>query len=151
MLTLPCDVWHLKLRVKSAAESTECRAGRSIVFILADFHLFMKRARPTTIYNLLDSLQALHVCAVVIGMSSDMNAVDYMEKRTRSRFSDKRVVIPRLHAGATYSLPGQGSCATSTEVQTLSAVCCNRFHLCVCVLATKSHKSHENLYLKEEC
>jgi DUF1365 family protein len=69
------------------------RAAKSIVFVLEDFHLFMKRSRPTTIYNLLDMLQACHVCAAVIGVTCDTSAMDLMEKRARSRFSHRRVVI----------------------------------------------------------
>ena len=97
--------WHLhlaQLPVLQCLRTRACsrkrqprlrRARKSVVFVLEDFHLFMKRARPTTLYNLLDSLQALHVTAAVIGVTHDQAAVDSMEKRARSRFSHRKVVL----------------------------------------------------------
>jgi hypothetical protein len=79
------------------------RAEKSVIFVLEDFHLFMKRARPTTIYNLLDALQAHHVCAAVIGVSEDQGAVELMEKRARSRFSHRKVVLGKPQGGGVYA------------------------------------------------
>lgn len=64
------------------------------MFVLDDFHLFTKRGRPTTLYNLLDALQAHGVQAAVVGVSADHGAVDAMEKRARSRFSHRKVIVP---------------------------------------------------------
>lgn len=86
-------------RISTTARVPPCRADKSVVFVLAHFHLFMRRARPTTIYNLLDALQALHVCAAVIGVSEDQGAVDLMEKRARSRFSHRKLVLQRPQGG----------------------------------------------------
>jgi origin recognition complex subunit 4 len=72
----------------------QCSAKQTIIFTLDDFHHFTKRGRPTTLYNLLDALQAHHVRAAVVGITTDPNAVDGMEKRARSRFSHRKVVIP---------------------------------------------------------
>jgi len=33
------------------------RADKAVVFVLEDFHLFMRRSKPTTLYSLLDVLQ----------------------------------------------------------------------------------------------
>lgn len=68
--------------------------------MLADFHLFMRRTRPTTVYNLLDALQAHRVRAAVIGISVEQNAVDLMEKRARSRFSHRKVILSLPHSAA---------------------------------------------------
>jgi hypothetical protein len=67
--------------------------GRSAVFVLEELHLFLKRPRPTTVYNLLDSLQSYQVQSVVIGVTTELFALDHMEKRARSRFSHRQVEL----------------------------------------------------------
>ena len=96
-----------------------CRAEKSVVFVLEDFHLFMKRARPTTIYNLLDSLQTLHVCAAVVGVTCDPGAVNLMEKRARSRFSHRRVTLTQPSAAR-----ADAQVHSTTTVTAVWVLCC---------------------------
>lgn len=71
-----------------------CRAQKSVVFVLEDFHLFMRRSKPTAIYNLLDTLQAANMQAAVIGITCQHDVVEHMEKRARSRFSHRKLLVP---------------------------------------------------------
>ncbi|KAK9321666.1 hypothetical protein V1517DRAFT_168752 [Lipomyces orientalis] len=79
----------------------------SVLIILDEFEQFATMQNPQTLlYNLLDVAQspryslktdnpAPNIC--IIGVSSRMNAPEMLEKRVRSRFSHRVIVLP--HAG----------------------------------------------------
>lgn len=69
------------------------RRGDAAVFVLHAFELFLKRPRPTTVYNLLDLLQSSAAPAAVVGVTTDLFALEHMEKRARSRFSHRKVEL----------------------------------------------------------
>ena len=94
---LPLSQWVTALECEAGGNGSgaaACRAKQAAIFVLDDFHLFTRRGRPTTLYNLLDALQAHGVKAAVVATSVDHGAVDAMEKRARSRFSHRKVVVP---------------------------------------------------------
>jgi origin recognition complex subunit 4 len=69
------------------------RAHKVAVFVLDDFDLFAKRAKQTLLYCLLDALQTSGVQAVVIGTTVRHDCLDLLEKRVKSRFSHRSVMI----------------------------------------------------------
>ncbi|KAK9476566.1 origin recognition complex subunit 4 C-terminus-domain-containing protein, partial [Lipomyces japonicus] len=90
----------------STLGNNENRAAVSVVIILEDFDRFaMMQNRQTLLYNLLDVSQSSHsgfrsgeaalatpsIC--IIGVSTKMNVAEMLEKRVRSRFSHRIVVI----------------------------------------------------------
>lgn len=71
------------------------RAKRSIVFILNDMSRFVGAGRTTTLYLLLDLLHK-HTGISVVGVSTFYGVLDLMEKRAKSRFEDKVLMVPSL-------------------------------------------------------
>jgi len=69
------------------------RAHKVAVFVLDDFDLFARRAKQTLLYCLLDALQTSGVQAVVLGTTVRHDCVDLLEKRVKSRFSHRSVMI----------------------------------------------------------
>lgn len=72
------------------------RGHKVVVFVLDDFDLFAKRAKQTTLYNLLDALQSAGMQAAVVGLSCRHDVMELLEKRVRSRFSHRKQLIPEM-------------------------------------------------------
>mmetsp|Transcript_36948 Transcript_36948/g.92643 ORF Transcript_36948/g.92643 Transcript_36948/m.92643 type:complete len:419 (+) Transcript_36948:134-1390(+) len=68
------------------------RKGRRVVVVMDEFQMFAAQPRQTLIYRLLDIMQHPDVCLGVVGLTSDLNCVRLLEKRVRSRFSQRVVV-----------------------------------------------------------
>ena len=98
-----CHTWGLSFQ-KSASFSTNMRflkhilselvkSEKTSIFVLESFDLYAMKQKQGLLYNLLDLLQGSHAQAAVIGVSSRHDCVELMEKRARSRFSYKKVVV----------------------------------------------------------
>ena len=61
--------------------------------MLDDLAYFLQECKSRVLYTLLDLLQRANVQAVVIGVSCMTSVLDLMEKRARSRFSHKVVIV----------------------------------------------------------
>lgn len=70
------------------------RMTKSIVFILDEFDLFTTHSRQTLLYNLFDIAQSRKAPIVVVGCSSRMDVIECLEKRVKSRFSHRWVLVP---------------------------------------------------------
>eukprot|EP00775_Hariotina_reticulata_P002948 gene2948-3233_t len=81
------------------------RAFKTVVFVIDQLESFVKAAKQTLLYNMLDALTGSQVQAVVLGVSCCFDVQDMMEKRVRSRFSNRKIFIPGLSSG----LDGQES------------------------------------------
>ncbi|KAK7207920.1 hypothetical protein BZA70DRAFT_272507 [Myxozyma melibiosi] len=120
----------------------------SVVIILDEFERFATmQNRQTLLYNLLDAAQSPRYSATssgktrapsmcIIGMSSRMTAPEMLEKRVRSRFSHRVVLIPHpsevekfwsiceaaatLESGKAASVSDEVAQTWNTEVQKLS-------------------------------
>jgi origin recognition complex subunit 4 len=99
-----CDTWGLSF-LKSASFSTNLRflremlseldkGHKTVIFVLDSFDLYTIKQKQGLLYNLLDTLQGSHAQAAVIGLSNRHDCVELMEKRARSRFSYRKVVMP---------------------------------------------------------
>lgn len=91
------------------------REGRHVIFLLEDLECFLQECKSRVLYTLLDLLQRANVRAVVIGISCMISVLDLMEKRARSRFSHKVVVV---HAPS----------SSSSEVEVNLCLKLNRAH-----------------------
>ncbi|KAF6256569.1 origin recognition complex subunit 4 C-terminus-domain-containing protein [Scenedesmus sp. NREL 46B-D3] len=74
------------------------RAFKTVVFVIDQLEAFMRAAKQTLLYNVLDALQHSRVQAVVFGVSCYFDVQDMMEKRVRSRFSNRKVFLTGLCA-----------------------------------------------------
>ncbi|KAK5069997.1 origin recognition complex subunit 4 [Lithohypha guttulata] len=68
--------------------------SKSIVFILDEFDLFTTHPRQTLLYNLFDIAQSRKAPIVVVGCSCRMDVIECLEKRVKSRFSHRWVLVP---------------------------------------------------------
>ncbi|KAJ6632635.1 Origin recognition complex subunit 4, partial [Pseudolycoriella hygida] len=67
--------------------------SKSVCFILEDFHLFCDHTNQTLLYNLFDSAQSDQTPICVIGLTSRFDAVELLEKRVKSRFSHRQILL----------------------------------------------------------
>lgn len=99
-------------------------ASKSIIFILDEFHLFTTHPRQTLLYNLFDTAQSHAAPICVLGLTTNLAVSDALEKRVKSRFSQRYVHL---------SLP-----RTFTEFSE------------ICQKALEYHPSHEDLLKKKK-
>jgi origin recognition complex subunit 4 len=87
----------------------EGRAGNvPVAIILHNFELFALRAKQTLLYNLFDITQSAKYQVCIIGTSARLDVTELLEKRLRSRFSCRQVLL------APPSLEGVREFATTT-------------------------------------
>ncbi|KAH6822468.1 origin recognition complex subunit 4 [Perilla frutescens var. hirtella] len=67
-------------------------AHKTIVFVLEEFDLFTQ-GKQRLLYSLLDAMQSVSSQAVVVGVSSRLDADQLLEKRVRSRFSHRKLLF----------------------------------------------------------
>ncbi|KAI8539008.1 hypothetical protein RHMOL_Rhmol09G0147400 [Rhododendron molle] len=67
-------------------------AHKTVIFVLDEFDLFAQ-GKQRLLYSLLDAMQSLTSQAVVIGVSSRLDADQLLEKRVRSRFSHRKLLF----------------------------------------------------------
>lgn len=68
---------------------------KSVVFIIEDIDQFTTAGKQTLLYNLLDLSQSSVIGIAVVGLSCRMNAAELLEKRVRSRFSQRLYNMPK--------------------------------------------------------
>ncbi|KAL9110628.1 MAG: hypothetical protein Q9227_004805 [Pyrenula ochraceoflavens] len=69
------------------------KTSKSVIFVLNEFEVFASHARQTLLYNLFDIAQARKAPIAVIGLSTRMDVADLLEKRVKSRFSQRYLFI----------------------------------------------------------
>ncbi|KAG2264605.1 hypothetical protein Bca52824_071684 [Brassica carinata] len=67
-------------------------AHKTIIFVLDEFDMFAQ-ASQRLLYSLLDAMQSVTSQAVVVGISSRLDADQLLEKRVRSRFSHRKILF----------------------------------------------------------
>ncbi|KAL8814106.1 MAG: hypothetical protein Q9191_008574, partial [Dirinaria sp. TL-2023a] len=65
--------------------------SKAIVFVLNEFDLFASHPRQTLLYNLFDVAQSSQAPIAVLGLTTKINVVEMLEKRVKSRFSQRYV------------------------------------------------------------
>ena len=66
---------------------------RGVVFVLEEFDLFAHRPKQTLLYAVMDLLQQTQVQAAVVGVTCRHDAAELLEKRVKSRFSSRRILL----------------------------------------------------------
>jgi len=83
---------HLSFLLESL-KSGGARTSAPIVFILDHFELFCLHHNQTLLYNLFDIAQTQAAPICVIGVSSHFDVVESLEKRVKSRFNHRQLVL----------------------------------------------------------
>ena len=79
----------------------ELKSTKAIIFILDEFQLFASHPRQTLLYNLFDCAQSSTAPIAVLGLSTKLDAAEMLEKRVKSRFSQRQILVtvPRTFIG----------------------------------------------------
>ncbi|ODV63951.1 origin recognition complex subunit 4 ASCRUDRAFT_24603, partial [Ascoidea rubescens DSM 1968] len=75
--------------VNKKGENVEKQMG--IVFILDEFHEFIFHSRQSLLYNLFDFSTNNTIPIAVIGLTTKISSLEMLEKRVRSRFSQRQI------------------------------------------------------------
>ncbi|KAL9607077.1 MAG: hypothetical protein Q9167_007975 [Letrouitia subvulpina] len=67
--------------------------AKSVIFIIDEFHLFASHPRQTLLYNLFDVAQSRNAPIAVLGLTSKLDVVESLEKRVKSRFSQRYIYL----------------------------------------------------------
>jgi len=71
------------------------RNTSAVVIILEKFEYFCSKERQTLLYNLFDIAQESGVRLSIIGTSAKMDVMDSLEKRIKSRFSMRHLIVSK--------------------------------------------------------
>ncbi|CAR24552.1 origin recognition complex subunit 4 [Lachancea thermotolerans CBS 6340] len=83
--------------------SASSRAEKvSVIFIFDEIDTFAGPVRQTLLYNLFDMVEHARVPVCIIGCTTKMNVVEHLEKRVKSRFSQRIVYVPTINALETF-------------------------------------------------
>ncbi|CAR27567.1 hypothetical protein ZYGR_0N00480 [Zygosaccharomyces rouxii] len=77
---------------KSDNESTKI----TVVFIFDEMDTFAGPVRQTLLYNLFDMVEHARVPVCIFGCTTKLNILDYLEKRVKSRFSQRIIYMPQI-------------------------------------------------------
>jgi len=83
---------HLTFLLASL-KTGDSSSSKPIVFILEEFDSFCSHKNQTLLYNLFDVAQSRAVPICVIGISSQIDVTELLEKRVKSRFSHRHLYI----------------------------------------------------------
>jgi len=105
-----CDgvryILHLLRRAKPAKQLEARRESQAqpVCIVLHEFERFAQRPKQTLLYSLYDLLQTAEAQLAVIGLTALCDAPDLLEKRVRSRFSGRMLVVPPLNSVSDVSM-----------------------------------------------
>lgn len=68
--------------------------GRATIVVLDELDRFAERGRQTLLYNLLDLASSPEAKLAVVGVSARLDAMEMLEKRVQSRFSNRYIHCP---------------------------------------------------------
>lgn len=84
---------NILLKLDKNEEGEDKTSKVSIVFIIDEFDKFTNNSKQTLLYNLFDLCQTSSVPICVVGVSSKITVRESLEKRVRSRFSQRLIII----------------------------------------------------------
>lgn len=67
------------------------KQSKPIIFVLDNFHLFCAHHNQTLLYNLFDVCQSKATPMLVVGLTSELDVLECLEKRVRSRFNHRQI------------------------------------------------------------
>jgi len=68
------------------------KTSKPVIIILDEFDLFTQHNKQTLLYNLFDIAQSNQNPIVVIGLTCQLNVVELLEKRVKSRYSHRQIL-----------------------------------------------------------
>ncbi|AET41055.1 origin recognition complex subunit 4 Ecym_7207 [Eremothecium cymbalariae DBVPG len=68
----------------------------TVVFIFDEIDQFAGPVRQTLLYNLFDMVEHARVPVCILGCTTKLNILEYLEKRVKSRFSQKIIYVPQI-------------------------------------------------------
>ncbi|KAL7287898.1 hypothetical protein TKK_0017961 [Trichogramma kaykai] len=74
-------------------KSGDKKHSKPIIFILDEFDLFCFHHNQTLLYNLFDVAQSAQAPICVIGITSQLDVIQLLEKRVKSRFSHRQIFL----------------------------------------------------------
>lgn len=77
------------------SETEEDITSASVIFILDSFDEFLSHPRQALLYNLFDIAQSRKAPIAVICLGQQVNAIDGLEKRVKSRFGGRILQVSR--------------------------------------------------------
>lgn len=69
------------------------KQSKSVLFIIYEFDLFCAHHNQTLLYNLFDISQSAQAPICVVGLTRRLDVIELMEKRVKSRFSHRQILI----------------------------------------------------------
>ena len=73
------------------------KAKVSVIFIFDEMDTFAGPVRQTLLYNLFDMVEHSVVPVCILGTTSKLNISEFLEKRVRSRFSQRVIYVPETN------------------------------------------------------
>lgn len=83
---------HLSFLLASL-KTGDSASSKPIVFVLDEFDCFCSHKNQTLLYNLFDVAQSRAVPICVLGISSQIDVTELLEKRVKSRFSHRHLYL----------------------------------------------------------
>ncbi|CCK71036.1 origin recognition complex subunit 4 KNAG_0F03740 [Huiozyma naganishii CBS 8797] len=99
------DVFERILRLldsasqRSSGDANEKDKGITkitVVFVFDEIDTFAGPIRQTLLYNLFDMVEHARVPVCIFGNTTKINMLDYLEKRVKSRFSQRMIYMPNF-------------------------------------------------------
>lgn len=96
------EVFEKILRLLDSAAVGGSQSGSNestkitVVFIFDEIDTFAGPVRQTLLYNLFDMVEHARVPVCIFGCTTKLNILEYLEKRVKSRFSQRIIYMPQI-------------------------------------------------------
>jgi len=106
----------LQQSMRSAAQGGHATiTGRPIILVLDEFDQFAAQNRQMLLYNLYNLIHDAGSRVAIVGVTSCLDATDHLEKRVKSRFSQRTLRFPPLQKSADFIQMLQNALQLPTE------------------------------------
>ncbi|KAK5781601.1 origin recognition complex subunit 4 PWA37_004495 [Arxiozyma heterogenica] len=87
-----------KEKISSSTSKTSETTKITVVFIFDEIDTFAGPVRQTLLYNLFDMVEHARVPVCIFGNTTKLNILELLEKRVKSRFSQRIIYIPKINS-----------------------------------------------------
>lgn len=88
------DVASMSRQIDDSAKSDQSKV--TVLFLFDEIDAFAGPVRQTLLYNLFDMVEHARVPVCIFGCTTKLNILEFLEKRVRSRFSQRIVYMPQI-------------------------------------------------------
>lgn len=85
-------------KISSSTSKTSETTKITVVFIFDEIDTFAGPVRQTLLYNLFDMVEHARVPVCIFGNTTKLNILELLEKRVKSRFSQRVIYIPKINS-----------------------------------------------------